>query len=39
MKAYNIKTNHYDFSLLACIVTQVWDVDLEIKHTHNFAAK
>ena len=39
MKIYNIKTNHSDFSLLACIATQVWDVDPENKHTHNFAAK
>ena len=39
MKTYSIKTNHSDFSQLACIATQVWDVDLEIKCTCNFAAK
>ena len=39
MKTYNNKTNHSDFSLLTCIVTHVWDVDKEIKHTHSFVAK
>ena len=38
-KTYKRKTNHGDFSQLAHIATQVWDLDLEIKHTHNFAAK
>ena len=39
MQTYSIKRNHSDFSLLVHIATQVWDVDPEIKHTHNFAAK
>ena len=38
-KTYKIKTNHVDFSLLAHIATQVWDLDPEIKCIHNFAAK
>ena len=33
LRIYNIKVNQSDFA------TQVWDVDLEIKHTHNFVAK
>ena len=37
-KTYNNKTSHGDFSLLACIATQVWGMDQEIKHTHNFTA-
>ena len=36
---YISKSNHGNFSLLANIVAQAWDLDLEIKHTHNFAAK
>ena len=39
MKTYTIKTNHSDFSLLSCIASQVQDIDPEIKHTCNFAAK
>ena len=38
MKTYNIKMNQSDFSLLAHIATQIWDVDLEISYTQNFAA-
>ena len=39
MKTYKTETNHGDFSVLAHIATQVQDLDLEIKCTHNFAAK
>ena len=39
MKTYNIRTNHIDFSLLACNATQTWDMDPGIKYTHNFEAK
>ena len=38
MKTYNIKTNQSDFFLLALIAAQVWDVDPEVRHTHNFVA-
>ena len=38
-KTYKTETNHGDFSLLAHIVTQVWDSDPEIKCMGNFAAK
>ena len=39
MKIYNIEANQSNIFLLAHIATQVWDVDPEIKHTHNFVAK
>ena len=32
-----LKNNQEDFSLLAHIATQVWDMNLEIRGTHNFA--
>ena len=38
MKSYNIKTNQSDFSLLEHTATQVWDVDLEIKHTYKICS-
>ena len=33
-----MQTNKSELSLLAHIATQVWDVDLEIRHTCNFVA-
>ena len=38
-KTYKNKTGPNDFSLLAHIAPEVWDLDLETKHTHKFAAK
>ena len=38
MKTYNIKTNHSDFSLLACFATQICNVDPE-RCAHYIAAK
>ena len=36
MKIQNMKANWSDFSQLAHITTQVWDVDPEIKYAYNF---